>query len=197
MQIDVLVKNEKYVKLKKNIRRIFRQYNIIEYKSPEDNLDIDDFYKVYAYACIYKADTEKIDLIPAAELTITFVCYHYPRAMLDKLQRDRGIMAEKIESGIYYLTGDAIPVQLIIVPALSKNNNYWLNNLRNDLKAGGEIRNFIERYGENKKSKFVKHCANYLRMISANQGKPALWRGELLAKLRAELKVNSKAKLNS
>ena len=45
---------------------------------------------VYAYACIYKADTEKIDLIPAAELTITFVCYHYPRAMLDKLQRDRG-----------------------------------------------------------------------------------------------------------
>ena len=41
-------------------------------------------------------------------------------------------MAEKIESGIYYLTGDAIPVQLIIVPALSKNNNYWLNNLRNE-----------------------------------------------------------------
>ena len=150
MQIDVLVKNEKHVKLRKNIGRIFRQYNIIEYKSPEDDLDIDDFYKTYAYACLYKSDTETVDLIPADELTITFVCYHYPRAMLDKLQRDRGIMAEKIESGIYYLTGDAIPVQLIIVPALSKNNNYWLNNLRNDLKAGGEIRNFIERYGENK-----------------------------------------------
>lgn len=90
MQINVLIKNEKHVKIQKNIGRIFRQYNIIEYKSPEDNLDIDDFYKVYAYACIYKADTEKIDLIPAAELTITFVCYHYPRAMLDKLQRDRG-----------------------------------------------------------------------------------------------------------
>ena len=36
MQIDVLVKNEKDVKIKKNIGRIFRQYNIIEYKSPED-----------------------------------------------------------------------------------------------------------------------------------------------------------------
>ena len=36
MQIDVLVKNEKHVKLKKNIGRVFRQYNIIEYKSPED-----------------------------------------------------------------------------------------------------------------------------------------------------------------
>ena len=36
MQIDVLIKNEKHVKIQKNIGRIFRQYNIIEYKSPED-----------------------------------------------------------------------------------------------------------------------------------------------------------------
>ena len=36
MQIDVLIKNEKHVKLKKNIGSVFRQYNIIEYKSPED-----------------------------------------------------------------------------------------------------------------------------------------------------------------
>ena len=160
MQIDVLIKNEKHVKIQKNIGRIFRQYNIIEYKSPEDNLDIDDFYKVYAYACIYKADSKKVDLIPAPELTITFVCYHYPKAMLGRLQRDRGIIAEKIESGIYYLTGDPIPIQLIIVPALSKDNNYWLNNLRNDLKAGGEIRDFIERYGENKKSKLFQALAD-------------------------------------
>ena len=39
----------------------------------------------------YKADTETVDFIPAAELTITFVCYHYPRTMLQKLQRDRQI----------------------------------------------------------------------------------------------------------
>lgn len=32
MQIDVLVKNEKKVKIRKNIGRIFRQHNIIEYK---------------------------------------------------------------------------------------------------------------------------------------------------------------------
>ena len=87
MQIDVLVKNEKHVKLRKNIGRIFRQYNIIEYKSPEDDLDIDDFYKTYAYACLYKSDTETVDLIPADELTITFVCYHYPRNMLRKLEQ--------------------------------------------------------------------------------------------------------------
>ena len=160
MQIDVLIKNEKHVKIQKNIGRIFRQYNIIEYKSPEDDLDIDDFYKVYAYACIYKADTEKVDLIPAAQLTITFVCYHYPRMMLQKLEQDRKITAKNIEDGIYYLFGDAIPMQLIIVPRLSKQNNYWLNNLRNDLKAGGEIRNFVERYGENKNSNLYQALAD-------------------------------------
>ena len=51
----------------------------------------------------YKADTETVDFIPAAELTITFVCYHYPRTMLQKLQRDRQITVENMESGIYYL----------------------------------------------------------------------------------------------
>ena len=108
----------------------------------------------------YKADTETVDFIPAAELTITFVCYHYPRTMLQKLQRDRQITVENMESGIYYLMGDAIPIQLIIVPRLSKTNNYWLNNLRNDLKSGGEIRNFIEKYGENKNSKLYQALAD-------------------------------------
>ena len=142
MQIDVLVKNERHVKIQKNIGRIFRQYNVVEYKSPEDDLNIDDFYKVYAYACIYKADTETVDFIPAAELTITFVCYHYPRTMLQKLQRDRQITVENMESGIYYLMGDAIPMQLIIVPRLSKTNN------------------FIEKYGENKNSKLYQALAD-------------------------------------
>ena len=160
MQIDVLIKNERHVKLKKNIGRIFRQYNIIEYKSPEDALNIDDFYKTYAYACIYKSDTETVDLIPADELTITFVCYHYPRTMLHKLEKDRGMAVEEKDSGIYYLMGDAIPVQLVIVPQLSQEHNYWLNNLRNDLKAGSEIKNFIERYSTNKNSKLYQALAD-------------------------------------
>lgn len=160
MQIDVLVKNEKHVKLRKNIGRIFRQYNIIEYKSPEDDLDIDDFYKTYAYACLYKSDTEAVDLIPADELTITFVCYHYPGNMLRKLEQDRKMTVEQEDSGIYYLIGDAIPIQLVIVPKLSKEHNYWLNNLRNDLKAGSEIKNFIESYSKNKNSKLYQALAD-------------------------------------
>lgn len=161
MQIDVLVKNEKDVKIKKNIGRIFRQYNIIEYKSPDDKLNIDDFYqKTYGYACLYKSETGDVDQIPATELTITFVCYHYPVKMLQKLKYDKKMSIKNIENGIYYLIGDLIPIQLIIIPKLSKENNYWLNNLRNDLKSGGEIRNFIEQYGKKKESKLYQALAD-------------------------------------
>lgn len=160
MQIDVLVKNEKKVKIRKNIGRIFRQHNIIEYKSPEDHLNIDDFYKVYGYTCIYKTEVEKVNQIPAEKLTITFVCYHYPRQMLRNLQNERNINVKNIENGIYYLYGDAIPIQLIIVPELSIENNYWLNKLRNNLKSGGEIKLFMEQYEKNRDSKLFQALAD-------------------------------------
>ena len=58
MEIDVLIIKKKTEEpIEKNIGRIFRKYNIVEYKSPTDYLGIDDFYKVYGYACFYKADT--------------------------------------------------------------------------------------------------------------------------------------------
>lgn len=186
MQIDVLVKNDKHVKIQKNIGRIFRQYNIIEYKSPKDDLNIDDFYKTYAYACIYKSDTEAVDRIQATELTISFVCYHYPRTMLNKLERDRGITVESVDDGIYYLLGDAIPIQLIVVPVLSKENNYWLNNLRNDLKSGGEIRRFIELYEKNKNSKLYQALADTIMRANWKEVKEERKMCEALKELFAD-----------
>lgn len=186
MQIDVLVKNDKHVKIQKNIGRIFRQYNIIEYKSPKDDLNIDDFYKTYAYACIYKSDTEAVDRIQATELTISFVCYHYPRAMLNKLERDRCMAVEGVDDGIYYLLGDAIPIQLIVVPALSKENNYWLNNLRNDLKSGGEIRRFIELYEKNKNSKLYQALADTIMRANWKEVKEERKMCEALKELFAD-----------
>lgn len=44
-QIDALIiKKNPDAPLRKNIGRIFRTYNIVEYKSPEDYLSIDDFF---------------------------------------------------------------------------------------------------------------------------------------------------------
>ena len=109
-EIDVLiVKKQKDVPIKKNIGRIFRKYNIIEYKSPNDYLSIDDFYKVYGYACFYKSDTIKANQIPVEELTITFVCRKYPRKLMQHLRKVQGLHIDRRDEGIYYMEGDVIP----------------------------------------------------------------------------------------
>ncbi len=74
MQIDVLIiKKNSNEPLEKNIGRIFRKHNIVEYKSPTDYLSVDDFYKVYGYACFYKADVTQVDSIKVNEITLSFV----------------------------------------------------------------------------------------------------------------------------
>ncbi|MDY5663624.1 MAG: 3-isopropylmalate dehydrogenase [Blautia sp.] len=151
MQVDFLVvKVDKKQKIHKNIGKLFRKYNIIEYKSPEESLSINDFYKAYGYACFYQSDTERVMEISPENLGITFVCNHYPRKMLKHIQDVRGITVKKCERGIYELTGDAIPMQLIITHELTKEKNYWMQSLRNDLRSGGEIQELIETYEEKK-----------------------------------------------
>lgn len=134
MAIDILIiKNTEGYKVKKNIGRIFRKYNIIEYKSPDDYLSIDDFYKVYGYTCFYKADTPSVNQIRLNELTITFISRKYPRKLLRHLELERGFTIQKIESGIYYIVGDAIPIQFIVANKLSQTENLWLKGLTNQL----------------------------------------------------------------
>lgn len=90
MQIDVLiVKKNSKEPMKKNIGQIFRGHNIVEYKGPGDYLSVDDFYKVYGYACFYKADVEQVDSIKVDEITLTFVCKGYPRKLQSIWSRER------------------------------------------------------------------------------------------------------------
>lgn len=164
LQIDILiVKKLKETTIKKSIAKLFRDHNIIEYKAPDDYLSINDFYKVYGYACIYQSDTDRVKEVDPETLTLTFVCSHYPREMLKHLKQVRGIHVEKHGPGIYYLKGDPIPMQLLIVKELSKAENYWLQILRTDLKAGPEIRELMTNYEKNKKS---KDCVAVMNLIA-------------------------------
>ena len=161
MQIDVLIVKKKGKQpIRKNIGRIFRKHNIIEYKSPEDYLSINDFYKVYGYTCFYQSETKRVREIPPEEITITFICNHYPQKLLEHLKKFKGIEVKKQEAGIYYLSGDSFPIQLVIVKELSKEENYWLQNLRCNLKTGEEIQEVVRRYEQ------VKHKAYYSEVMN-------------------------------
>ena len=114
---------------------------------------MNDFYKVYGYACIYQSNTDRIKEINPEDLTLTFVCSHYPRELLKHLESARGIHAEYQGGGIYYLRGDSIPMQLLITPRMSDEENYWIQSMRTDLQAGEEIRKLMREYEKHRKSK--------------------------------------------
>ena len=147
MQIDVLIiKKENDVPVKKNIGRIFRKRNIIEYKRPDDSLSIDDFYKVYGYTCFYKTDVKYTDSIPLEELTITFVSEGYPRKLIRHLKEVRNYTVIKAESGIYSVKGDIIPIQIIVTGRLPREENLWLRSLTNKLNKPENAQKLIENY---------------------------------------------------
>ena len=134
-EIDVLIiKKRPDVQIQKNLGKIFRTHNLIEYKSPTDSLNIDDFYKVYGYACFYKSDTAIVDEISSEDITITFVCKRFPRNLVKKLLDSRRLTLQKADDGIHYLNGDLFPIQIVVTSQLSAENNFWLKNLTNDLK---------------------------------------------------------------
>ena len=170
LQIDVLlIRKQKGIQIRKMIGRIFKEHNIIEYKAPEDYLSVNDFYKVYGYACIYQSNTNHILEIDPAELTITFVCSRFPREMIRHLERVRGMKIEEQGDGIYYLKGDPVPMQMLITPKLSGKENYWLQNLRTDLKAGPEIRTLMSNYEKNRKSKDYAAVMNLITRANWEQ----------------------------
>ena len=119
LQIDLLIiEKNKNIRIKNQIGHIFRQNNIIEYKSPGDSMSIDDFYKATAYACMYKALGEKVDAVSANELTISMMRESYPAGMIATLKR-QGIEIEKMYDGIYYLKNFFIPTQIVVTKELS------------------------------------------------------------------------------
>lgn len=168
MEIDVMViKKNKNLPVKKNIGRIFRMYNIIEYKSPKDYLSIDDFYKVYGYACFYKADTGTSDEVPAGELTITLVTEKYPFKLIHHLENERGFRIKKAGEGIYYVKGDYIPVQILVTRLLSAKENLWLRSLTNRLDDPARAEHLIKEYVKHKNDHLYASVMNMI--VRANR----------------------------
>ena len=89
LRIDLLIiKKRPGAVIKNEIGSIFKQHNLLEYKSPDDGFSIDDYYKAIGYACIYKSFGETVDAIPAQEITVSFFRETYPRELIKSLMRE-------------------------------------------------------------------------------------------------------------
>ncbi len=145
LQVDLLViDKEPGKKLHNDIGYIFKAHNIIEYKSPEDELNIDTYYKVIGYGCIYKALTgKKVNETRAEDITLTLLRHYKPVKLFNELKQYDVKIAEKYP-GIYYLSGKVLfDTQIIVSDELSANEHIWLKALTNKLDKN-EARKLIE-----------------------------------------------------
>lgn len=124
-------------------------------------------YKVYGYACFYKADVTQVDSIQVNEITLSFVCKGYPRKLIEHLTEVRGFTIEQYETGIYYIKGDIFPIQLIVTSRLSKEHNFWLKNLTDDLTDTEAVRELAREYQDKQRNILYRSVMNVI--IKANE----------------------------
>lgn len=96
----VIIKIDDGVVMDDAIGRHFRRHNLLEFKSPSDKLSMDDFYKLLAYAALYKSQGAHKDEIKADDITMTLVREGVPRGLINEL-RALGVAVTESSPGVY------------------------------------------------------------------------------------------------
>lgn len=187
MSIDVLViKVRQGETIHKNIGRIFRQHNLIEYKNPDDHISLNDFFKVSGYACFYQSDTNHVKEVLPDEITITLVCNHYPRKMIRYLMEYNDVTIEKNSPGIYCMAGWFCPVQIIIGHELPSEENMWISRLRKDLDVEKDMEPLARVYKEKRNHPLYSAAMDLIFRANPEQSEEGKYMCEAIRELFAE-----------
>lgn len=145
IRMDLLIiKKLSNIRTKNEIGHIFRKFNVVEYKSNDDALSIDDYYKTVGYACLYKGLGETVDQIPANELTISIFRESYPREMFEAM-KNLGLEIKERYPGIYYISGKQalFDTQVVVTKQLNRETRRTLRVLSKHVKEE-DVRAFVE-----------------------------------------------------
>lgn len=123
LRIDFMViKKDHQLIVDNSVGRIFRKYNIIEYKNPTDTLNIDVVWKCIGYAGIYKGYAKTVNEIPDTELTISIFRNSKPVKLLEDMEQ-AGRVVDNPCPGIYRINGLSIlPLQIVVPPELEEDD---------------------------------------------------------------------------
>ena len=146
LRMDVLVvKKEKGVWIDKNIGRIFKEHNIIEYKSESDSFSLWDYNRILGYAFLYSS----YEQVPMSDITISVALTIFPRKLMKFLKNERMLNIQVMGDGIFYIVNEIVPIQILANKQLSPVSNLFLHNLRSNLSAE-EMLNTLQSYRERK-----------------------------------------------
>ena len=170
LRIDVVViKKLDNIEINKTIGKIFRKYNVIEYKSPTDYFSIDDYYKVRAYSYLYKVLAQETDEINIEDLTISIIVSKYPQKLIKYLNEKQNIIIKEVEKGIYYLESTDIKTQIIVNnKKLNKKEAEYIKLLQRTQNDNELLKKWIAEYTKNAKDPLYGIIMNVLTEVNPN-----------------------------
>ncbi len=179
LEIDLLIiRKDSSVHISNEIGSFFRGHNIIEYKSPKDHLDIDVFYKVGAYASLYKSYGKTLDERKANDITVSIVREIKPEGLF-RYFKEHGCCILSSECGIYYIEGEVLfPTQIIVTKELDIEKHTWFRVLSENVEEKDVVR-LLDRI-KNLTEKDDKDMADSVLwvMVEANQQIVEEWKGD-------------------
>ncbi len=134
LQIDMLARiSGEGTWILDEITKGFRKHNIIEFKSPDDELNLDVFYKTLAYGCLYKAQESRVDEIPRTEISITMIRERKPEKLLKELETMYDVV--ECTPGIYRIGMDRLlfPVQILVLREMEWRQHIWITALQRQI----------------------------------------------------------------
>ena len=148
LEIDLLIiKKEASVHISNEIGRFFRGHNILEYKSPDDHLNIDTFFKTIAYASLYKSYGKTLDSIKADDVTVSIIREAKPAGLFQYF-KEHGYSISSPCRGIYYIEGPfPFPAQIVATGELEEKSHTWLRALSKRMDRES-LRNLLEKISQ-------------------------------------------------
>ena len=144
-----LIKKPKGTAIGNAVGSMFSVHNIIEYISPEEDLNLDVIYRCIGYAGLYKGFPPEDVTISEQELSITIFTDAIPYGFKDMFGDASNL--ENIYSGIYYVKNIiSIPIQIVITSMIEVPDFLPLQLLSKSLKEEalrdflGQVKDYIE-----------------------------------------------------
>ena len=170
LAVDLLIiKKEPSVQIDNEIGTIFRGHNIMEYKSPEDSLGVDAFYKSQSYAGLYKSYGKTEDERKADDITVSLLREKKP-AGLFRYFAEQGYKVSSPNRGIYYIEGNILfPTQIVVTGELNPTAHTWLRALTGKMEKE-EMRGLLEKVRHLKGKEDKEYADSVLEVsIGANR----------------------------
>lgn len=147
----------------KNIARIFKKYNLFEFKGIHSSVTVRSYYKTIGYAGLFIDQTNETELCACLSVSISFLTFHYPVKLMKHLQKERNLTVEKSSAGIYYIDKETFEIQIIVIHELPSEENLYLYCLSDRLQDTYLINRLADDYNRHAGQQVY---ANYLQQLT-------------------------------